>query len=199
VKLRLVAISSFLGLPWVLSGVSGCDSPRTAPRGADNLELHTGRLRQTNPLEIAVLPVQSSTGKENVPLEALRQAFHHGLVRQRYTPLALAYVDTKIVEAAYTPGESNENAILQVFVSRWDDSRWKSGAELRVDGEIYLLDVAHPDPTKALWGGKFSRTVTMLARRQVVATDGELLNEAVQQFAEDVLASLPSRNPEQAQ
>lgn len=193
-KLRLVAILSAVG---VLSLVSGCDSPRAAPRGADNLELHTGRLRQTNPLEVAVLPVQSTTAKDNVPVDLLRKAFHQGLVRQRYTPLALAYVDSKIVEANYTPGEANENAVLQIFISRWDDARWKSSAELRIEGEIYLLDVAHPDPSKALWGGKVSRTVSMLARRQVIATDGELLAEAAQTFADDVLASLPSRNPEQ--
>jgi hypothetical protein len=198
VKLRIVAISSFLGLAALLSSLSGCDSPRTAPRGADNLELHTGRLRQANPLDIAVLPVQNNSGNEHVPLDLLRSAFHRGLVRQRYTPLALAYVDSKIVEAAYTPGDTDENAILQVFVTRWDDARWKSSAELRIDGEVYLLDVGNPDPTKALWGGKVSRTVSMLARRQVVASDGELLGEALQQFADDVLASLPARNPEQA-
>jgi hypothetical protein len=198
VKLRIVAISSILGACALLSALTGCDSPRTAPRGADNLELHTGKLKQANPLEIAVLPVQNNTGAENVPLDALRRSFHHGLVRQRYTPLALEYVDSKIVEASYTPGEANENAILQVFVTRWDDSRWKSSAELRIDGEVYLLGVGSSDPSKALWGGKFSRSVSVLARRQVVASDGELMSEALQQFADDVLASLPARNPEQA-
>lgn len=208
-KLRSFAISSCCGLAAFLFTLSGCDTPRTAPRGADNLELHTGRLRQANPLDIAVLPVQNNSGREDVPVAGLRHAFHHGLVRQRYTPLSLEYVDSKIVdpnpadantaEASYTPGDTHENAILQLFVTRWDDSRWKSSAELRIDGEIYLLDVAEPNPSKALWGGKISRNVSVLARRQVIASDGELLDEALAQFADDVLASLPARNPEQVQ
>lgn len=197
-KLPTIAISSCLGLALVLSALTGCDTPRTAPRGADNLELHTGRLRQANPLDIAVLPVQNNTGKENIPLDGLRRAFYEGLVHQRYTPLSLEFVDSKIVEAAYTPGDTNENAILQLFITRWDDSRWKSSAELRVDGEIYLLDVGNPDPSQALWGGRISRSVSVLARRQVTATDKELVDEALRQFAGDVLASLPTRNPEQA-
>ncbi len=194
VNSRIVAISCWIGLCALAS--TGCDSPRIAPRGADNLDLHKGRLSQVNPLDIAVVPIQNSTGIDSLPLDSMRRAFFNGLVHQRYSPLSLDYVDKKVVNASYSPGELQENAVFQFVLTKWDDSRWATASEIAIDGEVYLLDVAHPDPTQALWGGKVSRRVSVLNLRDSVATDGEALERAVQRFADDVLASLPTRDPE---
>lgn len=195
---RIAISCGALTLSLALLG-SACSSVRIAPKGADNENLHTGRLQHVNPLEIAVLRVQNSTGVESLPLEHLRSALASQLVEQRYSPLSLSFVDSKLAdttEASYTPGELQENAVLQTFLTKWDESRWRSHSEVTVAGEIYLLDVASPDVSRSLWGGRFERAVSVADLRAAIPTDTELRERLVERLADEVLASLPARNPE---
>lgn len=169
--------------------------PTRPPRGLDNPEIIVGSLEQVNPLDIVVLPIQNNTGREGLPLAQLRQAFHAGLVRQRYSPLSLDFVDSKVVEAAYTPGALEEQAIMQVFVNSWDDSQWRSMSRLHVQAEVYLLDSRNPDPRQPLWGGKVDRRIDLANATPGLPNSAAALNRAVEQFAQDVLASLPPRDP----
>jgi len=185
--LALVATASF----------SSC-GPTRPPRGLDNPDLVVGSLAQVNPLDIVVLPIQNNTGREGLPLTELREAFHAGLVRQKYSPLSLTFVDARVVEAAYTPGDLNEQAILQVFVNNWDDSQWRSMSRLHVQAEVYLLDSRNPDPRQPLWGGKVDRRVDIATATPGLPNSAAALNHAVDEFVQSVLASLPPRNPELA-
>jgi hypothetical protein len=181
----------------VLALASGCGTT-PVPKGLDNEHVVVGSLKAVNPLDIVVLPIQNNTGIANLPLDRMRRDFHAGLVRLRYSPLALDYVDARTVEAAYTPGDLHEQGILQVFLSGWDDRNWRTRSRLSIDAEVYLLDPRQPDIRRPLWGGKVPRTVDMTQERAAYTTDEALLGRAIDRFVEDVLASLPPRNPELA-
>jgi hypothetical protein len=185
------SVSTVLALA-VLAG--GCKSSHL-PRGADNENLVVGRLKQVNPTDVAVLPVGNSTGKEGLPLEVMRRQFQDVLADLRYSPLALDYVDSRVVEASFAPGALKEDAILQVQVTRWDDSTWGLNSRLTIEADVYLLDAQQPDVVSALWGGHVTRRLDMANERTITATSGELMERTMETFARDVLASLPSRNP----
>lgn len=174
-----------------------CSSIRTLPPGADNPDLHVGSLRQMNPLEVAVLPVQNNTGKADLPLDVLRGDLYQVLLQRYYTPLALTFVDQQVgvAEASYVPGTLQEDAVMQMFLTKWDDTNWQSRAELVIEGDIYLLDVSDPDPTRALWGGRFSRRVSVANERASASNAADLMNRAVDRFVDQILASLPVRDP----
>jgi hypothetical protein len=173
-------------------------APTRPPRGLDNPNLVVGSLERVNPLDIVVLPIQNNTGRDNLPLAQMRKDFHAGLVRQKYSPLSLDYVDSRVVEAAYTPGDLQEQAILQVFINNWDDSQWRTMSRLHIEAEIYLLDSRNPDPRQPLWGGKVDRRINLANAAPGLANSSLALAQAVEQVTADVLASLPPRNPERA-
>ena len=166
------------------------------PRGVDNEGLVVGRLAAVNPLDVVVLKPENHTGRNDVPLELLRRELQAELVALRYSPLALEYVDKNIVPASYRPGALGEQGVLQVFVTGWDDSHWRSNSRLVIDADIYLLDAADPQTDRALWGGHVTRTLEMAAANNATATPDSLMRQAVARFVDETLASLPARNPE---
>lgn len=174
-----------------------CASTR-APAGAENEGLSSGRLAAVNPLEIVVPPLENHTGNANLPLAEMRQKFHAGLVRLRYTPLALEYVDRNAapVEASYRPGALGEQASLRIVLTGWDDSNWRSNSRLVVDADVYMLDANDPELSRALWGGHVTRTIDLSRQAAVAPTPAALLDRATTEFVDGVLASLPPRNPE---
>jgi len=195
VKQLVSIVPLFLAALASMACFSAC-GPTRPPRGLDNPNLIVGSLSQVNPLDIVVLPIQNNTGRDKLPLEELRQAFFTGLVRQKYSPLSLEYIDARVVEAAYTPGDLKEQAILQIFINNWDDSQWRTMTRLHVEAEIYLLDSKNPDQRQPLWGGKVDRYVDLSRELAGLPTSQMALNRAVEVFTENVLASLPPRNPE---
>ncbi len=182
-----------LGLVFALCSAA-CSTTR-APKGADNENLTVGRLRHVNPTDVAVLPVVNMTGRSGLPLDVMRAQFQDALADLRYSPLALEYVDSKVVEASFDPGALSEDAILKVQVTRWDDSTWDLNSRLVVEADVYLLDTKAPEVGNALWGGHVIRRLDMVRERTITATSAELMQRTMQTFARDVLASLPSRNP----
>ncbi len=179
------------------SALSGCASTHKV-RGADNEGLSAGRLAAVNPLEVVVPGIENQCGRDGLPLDALRARFHAGLVKLRYTPLALDYVDrnASAVEASYRPGALGEQASLRVVLTGWDDSLWKSRSRLVIDADIYLLDAREPELSRALWGGHVTRTIDLSRQAAALPTAGAMLDRAVAEFVDGVLASLPARNPE---
>jgi hypothetical protein len=177
---------------------AACTTPPPLPPGADNPGLSARGLKEVNPLDVAVLKVENQTGRSGLPLETMRQQFHAGLVERHYSPLALDYVDGRAVEAGYQPGASEENALLKVVVTGWDDRNWKTHARLVIDADVWLLDASRPMSEQALWGGHVSRTMEMGRVRDIVVGDRQLLDRTVADFVTEVLASLPARRPDLA-
>ncbi len=184
-----------LGAAIVLA--AGCQSPAMLPAGADNPGLVTSpRLKQENPLEIVVLPVENQTGRGGLPLEALRKHLHAALVGRGYTPLALDYVDAKTSEAVYRPGSTGEEGLLKLVVTGWNDTYWRTHSRLIIDSELWLLEPKNPTTADALFGGHVQRRLEMGDERKEVVDDAALLDRALSRFATEALASLPARNPE---
>jgi hypothetical protein len=175
--------------------LSGCASIKP-PREASVEGLGVGRLKEVNPLDVVVLPIENHSGRAGLPLDTMRREFQEGLVKLRYSPLALDYVDRQVVEATYNPGDLREQAVLQVFVTGWDDRLWSTHTKLTVDAEVFLLDARNPEAGQALWGGRVSRKLDLARERAAVATDERLLAIAVEEFVQDVLSTLPARNPQ---
>jgi hypothetical protein len=194
---RFPLSSSLLAL---LAGsvLCACHSSAVLPPGADNPGVAVGNLRSANPLDVAVLKVENTTGREGLPTEELRELMHAGLVDRHYSPLGLEYVDRKTTEASYRPGASNENAILKIVIMGWEDSTWRTHSRLTIDADIWLLDAARPSTAQALWGGHVTRTLDMSREREVLATESALMTRTLKNFTDAVLASLPARNPELA-
>jgi hypothetical protein len=188
----------------LLALAAACASAPKLPPGADNPGLAANdALKETNPLEVAVLRVENKTQRADLPLDALRKSFHAGLVERHYTPLALPFVDSNYsgsgaAEANYKPGASAEQAILKVVLTGWDDHLWKSHARLVVDADVWLIDARRTAGAEPLWGGHVSRTMDMARQREFNPGDGPLLERTMQDFATQVLASLPARKPELA-
>jgi len=176
---------------------SGCAASHKV-KGADNEGLSTGRLSAVNPLEVVVPRIENQSAAPGLPLDAMRAKFHAGLIKLRYTPLALEYVDRSAaaVEAGYRPGALGEQATLRVVLTGWDDSLWKSRSRLVIDADVYLLDASEPELTRALWGGHVTRTIDLAQQAAALPTAGALMDRAVGEFVDGVLASLPARNPE---
>lgn len=196
---RRFTLSASVGLLVLgLISSSACQSTAVLPPGADNPGLTSGNLRSTNPLDVAVLNVENTTGREDLPTLELRKLMHQGLVERHYSPLGLEYVDRKTTEASYRPGASNENAILQVVITGWNDINWRTHATLTIDADIWLMDSERPTTSQALWGGHVSRNLDMSRERTVLATEKALMTATLEQFTSSVLASLPARNPEMA-
>jgi hypothetical protein len=155
-------------------------------------------LLSVNPLDVVVLPPENLTGRNDLPLDAIRREFQLGLVKLRYSPLALDYVDHAAVEANYRAGALGEQGVFQVYITGWDDSLWRSHSRLIVDADVYLLDPAAPERESALWGGHVTRRIDLAAQRTVTTNMSDLLTRAVSEFSKGVLASMPPRNPEKS-
>lgn len=152
-------------------------------------------LEELNPNDIAVVPVIDAGGNENLPAAQIREAFYEGLVRRGYSPLSLAYVDGRAVEASWSPGQFEEEAVMEISVELWDESRWGDRAELRVAADVWILAGNGAHAGEALWGGRVERQITLKHDRTRIATDHALRQRAIDRFADEVLGALPRRDP----
>jgi hypothetical protein len=162
-------------------------------RGESVQTVSSGQLEKRNPIDLVVAPIENATGDNSVPLASLREAFQKGLVRRRYTPLALEYVDRKVVDAAYTPGSLKEEAVLQVTIEAWDKTLLDTRGALIVKAHARLIDAENPTNGQ-LWGGFIDHRFDLEAEREQYSTEAALLEYACGRIAEEVLAALPARN-----
>ena len=183
---------------------TACRMSPEPPLGHDNDSLVIGRLAQANPRDIVVMPVENLTGARNVPVESIRQAFQQGLVARKYSPLSLDYVDSNAMEAAYEEGATyelgslQEEGVLQVTITGWDDSNWENRSRLEISADVHLLDAGIWSNGEALWGGPVTRVIDLDLDPTVIMNKSRRIERAVELFAAQVLASLPARDPRPA-
>ena len=192
--------SSFPRIPISLSllalatsaALSSCnDLPRR--RGEAVQTVSSGKLEKKNPIDVVVPPIENATAEQDVPLAMLRGAFQKGLLRRRYSPLALDYIDGKVVDAAYTPGSLKEEAVLQVTVETWDTSLLETRGVLNVKAHAKLIDAENPGNGQ-LWGGFIDHRFELEDQRERFSSREALLEYACGQIADEVLAALPARS-----
>ena len=134
----------FAGLTVCLAATSACYSVPRVP-GGDVKTAKTNLLKERSPIDVAVAPIQNDSGNASLPAAWLRDSFWHGLVGRRYSPLALEQVDRKVSDAAYHSGELDEQAVLLVKVTRWDDALWSVNNTLQFQLSAKLVDPADPN------------------------------------------------------
>jgi hypothetical protein len=178
-----------------LAGAASLSACNELPhrRGESVQTVSSDKLEKKNPVDLVVAPIENKTGSDDVPIASLRDSFQKGLVRRRYSPLALEYVDRKVVDAAYTPGSLKEEAVLQVTVESWDTSLLDTRGALIVKIHARLVD-AEDSANGQLWGGFIDHRFDLEAEREQFSTRAALLDYACGKIAEEVLAALPARN-----
>ncbi|MFT5049472.1 MAG: hypothetical protein ACI8QZ_000865 [Chlamydiales bacterium] len=156
------------------------------------VEVHAGGLADKNPRDVAIAPVLFVHEDTQAPDWALRKAFQKGLVLRRYSPLALEQVDENLIEASYTAGRANEDALLEILVYSWDQSQWDSRALLNVDLEARLIDPAGSslDP---LWAGRLVKTFQFTRQAEITPSQRTRMQKACDEIAAEILAVLPAR------
>lgn len=185
---------STLFLPLALSvsvlGVSSCGTT-PAPRGVGVESRPSGDLSAKSPLEIAVVPVVNEAGKD-VPTAKLRSSFQHALVQRRYSPLSLDFVDKHVTDASYNPGASDEQAVLEIKVERWDASLWDTRHVISARIQVNMIDAASGSN---LWTGKVDQRFEFGPEVERLPTEAARNDAICERLASDILENLPVRNP----
>ncbi|MCP3917320.1 MAG: hypothetical protein GY711_17375 [bacterium] len=153
--------------------------------------LEHGRIEELNPNDIAVPPIILSQEGLRVP-EELRAAFQRGLVKRRYTPLSLEYVDSSVIEASYDPGRLQEDAVCQVTVHDWDSTLWDARTALFVDIEMRMIDPEAPDGP-ALFAARLPGRFDFGGDSHRYANDNARLRAACDHLVEEILSAMPAR------
>jgi hypothetical protein len=190
-------------LALALVPLAACRSLPT-PRGSAVQTLYDGPLERAAPVDVVVAPVENRSSGDMVPLDLLRESFQKALVKRRYSPLAIEYVDqslrrsgtpgsvegAEVTEASYRPGSLGEDAVLRVIVQSWDDSLFSTHATITAELDAYMVD-ASGGPE--LWAGRLSKRVNLTSHLTRAATDRLLMGVGCDLLAEDLLAAMPAR------
>ncbi len=139
---------------------------------------------------IDVRPVRDS----DIPEAQLRKAFQLALLKRRYSPLSLDYVDGQATEAGYHAGASQEEATLQITIEDWDSSLWQIKRALNVQIEVVAIDPNGPAGS-VLWRARSERRFDKGAfgdpSRQ--PTEMQRLQHACNVIATEILSAMPAR------
>lgn len=183
--------TSFLAAGCAALALVACSSVPRRP-GSSVETISPATVAAKSPVDVVVAPIANPSGNGSVPDQYLREAFHDGLVKRRYSPLALEYVDRKVVDASYRPGTLQEEAVLQLTIERWDSSLWDSHRALSVRVAARLVDATSPGGAD-LWAGRLERRFDVdKAGESTLGSDG-LMRKACQLIAAELLAALPAR------
>lgn len=178
------------------------------PKGREVQVLYAGTLEAVAPADVVVAPVENRSETSDVPTRELREAFYRGLVKRRYSPIALARVDevtltaeagpegdetgeVGVTEAAYAPGTLEEDAVLQLIVKRWDTRLYDTQGIVDVEIEAWMLDGRRPTGPE-LWGGRLEKRVSA-GGRSLEAGELSARESIARQIAEELLGALPPR------
>lgn len=166
------------------------DIPKS--RGSAVRTTDTQRVQEQSPIEVAVAPIVNASGA-NVPTGELRTSFQKELVERRYSPLALEFVDRKVVDAAYTPGASQESATLSITIEKWDSSLWTTHGAITARITASLIDARGSGDV--LWSATADQRFDFNQLREHLSTEGARVRYACDAIAAELLARLPARTP----
>lgn len=188
---RFVSSALSIGVCCALAlAVTACnDIPKR--KGASVDTVSPTRLDATLPTEVVVAPIVNPSANAKLPADFLRESFQRGLVKRRYSPLALEYVDAKVVDAAYRPGSLQEEGVLEITVERWDTSLWDVRGSLSVKLSARLIDTRTPNGGD-LWSGRLDRRFDFEPADTTVDARAKL-KTACDEIANEMLGALPAR------
>ncbi|MFT4538847.1 MAG: hypothetical protein ACI841_003389 [Planctomycetota bacterium] len=165
--------------------------------GRNVVVLPSGGLPDASPSDIVVAPViiADASNMGDVPEEALRAAFQRFLPLRRYTPLALDYVDERAVEASYTHGACDEEAVIEIVIHRWDDTFWDSRGTIDAVVEARFVD-ATGTYSQPLWAGRLEQVMNAGGSRESHSSSDRLISAVCDEVARELLEDLPARKVE---
>ncbi len=166
----------------------------------------TPELQTVNPSNIAVVPVEDATPGASIRdlTEAVRTEIYAQLVLKRYAPLTSKVVDAVVRQhtvgttgasltrpevIARVAGAMDEDAVLCVRVTQWDDSRIMSSSRVRFAADVIMVS----GKTKAtLWGGAVEGEVKAGGLDPAPRYREERLQDVARQLARAIIAQLPA-------
>ncbi len=155
-------------------------------------------LEARNPSDVVVAPVIMVDEGMVVPSRALREAVSRGLVKRRYAPLSLDFVDEAgmlssdgVTEASYRAGTLNEEVVCQIVVHGWKQNLWESRRALVADVEIQMIDPAN-SMGEPLWTGRLDRRMDFAAQEVNYASPRAFFQFALDQMAAEIMAVMPA-------
>ena len=197
--------SSRLALVFALALVPVACRSLPSPKGNTVQTLYDGPLERAAPVDVVVAPVENNSTTQSVPLDLLRESFQRALVKRRYSPLSIEYVDQAlqragatpdgntggVAEASFRPGSLGEDAVLRVIVQGWDNSLFDTHATITADIDAYMLDSSGGPE---LWVGRLQgKRINMTAHVHRTPTDRLLMTVGCDELAEELLAAMPAR------
>jgi len=168
-------------------------------RGSEVAVLAGTGLSELNPSDVAVAPVvvhmegESQRHRNAVPQLGLRKAMQRALVRRRYSPLALDFVDSRVVNASYRPGAVGEQAVCEIIVHSWSERHWETDRALEVDVEVRLVDPSAPAGGTPLWAARMNGKAEV-DKVTNYSAEAELRSAVLDEIALELLARMPARD-----
>ncbi|MCA9001945.1 MAG: hypothetical protein KDB61_08485, partial [Planctomycetes bacterium] len=170
-SIRLVALGLTMGL-----GLMACQQlPQQKGRGV--VIAPGATLESLNPSDVVVAPVILGEEGMKVPARALRESVSRSLVKRRYAPLALDFVDDAgmvsgqgTTEASYRAGTVSEDVVCQIIVHSWKQDLWESRRALVVDVEIQMVDPMNP-MGQPLWSGRLDGSMDFASQESKYAAE----------------------------
>ncbi len=184
-----------------VAGLSACAMPGSLPerRGSEVTVLAGAGLSQLNPGDVAVAPVvmqmPDATQRvlDSVPDVGLRAAMQRALVRRRYSPLSIDFVDSRLVNASYRPGAVGEEAVCEIVVHSWETRFWETDHALVVDVEVRMVDPTAPEGSTPLWAARMDGRVEANTV-QHYTSDADMQASVLDEIALDLMARMPARD-----
>lgn len=179
-------LATTLGATLLLVGA--CQQVPKLPGSSVEVLTDGAALMSLSPADVVVAPVEVMGNADKPPVQMLRRSFQVALVDRRYSPLATSYVDTGIIEAAYTPGTLDEEAVLQISVRSWSETLGVAHTSLYADIEAAMLDARTGE---TLWSGQLGKRYSLAL--DSVSSRQQIQRKVCNQIAEEIMAAMPAR------
>ena len=188
---------------------------QTTPRlaGRDTQVLAQGRLAALNPSDVAVAPVILASADIVAPLPHIRRGAQYGLATRLYSPLSSQIVDQSIgggasgvgtaqasytpgtVNASYVPGDLAEDAVLEIYIERWDATNWDIRRSVDVAIEVRMIDPRDPTGPE-LWAARIDRKFDFTGAIETRTAGPKATQDACNKIFRELMAKLPVRDIE---
>ncbi|QDV06553.1 hypothetical protein Poly30_20630 [Planctomycetes bacterium Poly30] len=185
-------------------------SCQTTPRikGRDTQVLAQGRLAALNPTDVAVAPVILASADIVAPVEHIRRGAQYGLATRLYSPISTEIVDQSLgggvdaapmtftpgtIQASYVPGDLAEDAVLEIFVERWDTTNWDIRRSMDVAVEVRMIDPRDPTGPE-LWAARIDRKFDFTSAIETRTTGSKATQLACDRIFRELMAKLPVRD-----
>lgn len=147
-------------------------------------------------VEFAVAPIvdDRKVMTKALPTDTIRRAFQMALLKRRYSPLSLDYVDSQVVNASYAPGAAQEEAMLRITIEEWDSALWDIHRALEVTIEVEAIDPQAPAGA-VLWKARSSRRFDKADFGEPAHQPTELqrMQHACEVIANELMRKMPAR------